>query len=46
MAKQYREQAIRFQNGEVDLAGVLCLPQGSPPYPGGGLYPRFRTCQS
>ena len=33
MAKQYREQTIRFQNGEMDLAGVLCLPQGSPPYP-------------
>ena len=32
MAKQYRQQAIRFQNGEVDLAGVLCLPHGSPPY--------------
>lgn len=31
--KAYREETVRFHNGETELAGVLCLPEGSGPHP-------------
>jgi uncharacterized protein len=31
--RSYREEEVHFQSGEATLAGVLCLPPGSGPYP-------------
>ncbi len=31
--KPYREEEVRFQNGEVSLAGTLTLPEGNDPHP-------------
>ena len=31
--RSYREEEVHFQSGEAALAGVLCLPPGSGPYP-------------
>ena len=31
--KAYREETVRFHNGETELAGVLCLPEAAGPHP-------------
>ncbi len=31
--KAYREEIVRFYDGETELVGVLCLPEGSGPHP-------------
>ncbi len=31
--KAYREETVRFHDGEIELAGVLCLPEGPGPHP-------------
>lgn len=32
-ASSYHEEEIRFANGDVNLAGVLCIPKARGPYP-------------